>query len=98
MAKKKADGGRLIVFEGPDGVGKSTLSAALVDELRARGRRVELTTFSGKEPGCTAAACGTPSSDLPRKWWRRAAIHGIGRCRFAARASTCGRWRRRRSR
>ncbi|HEV3456480.1 MAG TPA: nucleotide kinase domain-containing protein [Thermoanaerobaculia bacterium] len=51
MAKKKSHGGRLIVFEGPDGVGKSTLSAALAEELRGRSRGVELMTFPGKEPG-----------------------------------------------
>ena len=28
MAKKKPNTGRLIVFQGPDGVGKSTISAS----------------------------------------------------------------------
>ena len=51
MKRKKASSGRLIVFEGPDGVGKSTLSAALAEDLRARDRHVELLTFPGKEPG-----------------------------------------------
>src|SRR5262249_49156463 len=51
MAKTKTSAGRLIVFEGPDGVGKSTLSAALSEDLRSRGRRLKLMTFPGREPG-----------------------------------------------
>ena len=43
--------GRLIVFEGPDGVGKSTISAELVRELSAQGQRAELLTFPGREAG-----------------------------------------------
>ena len=39
--------GRLITIEGLDGAGKSTLAAALAEELRARGERVELL----REPG-----------------------------------------------
>jgi dTMP kinase len=39
--------GRLVTIEGLDGAGKSTLAAALADELRARGERVELL----REPG-----------------------------------------------
>ncbi|WNG21333.1 nucleotide kinase domain-containing protein [Cystobacter fuscus] len=43
--------GRLIVFEGPDGVGKSTISVELVRELSAQGQRAELLTFPGREVG-----------------------------------------------
>lgn len=43
--------GRLIILEGPDGVGKSTLSKDLVRDLNARGERAELLTFPGREPG-----------------------------------------------
>ena len=43
--------GRLIVFEGPDGVGKSTLSQALVDKLTGIGIKCEYRTFPGKETG-----------------------------------------------
>ena len=43
--------GRLIIFEGPDGVGKSTISAAVADELQRLGRDCLLMTFPGREPG-----------------------------------------------
>jgi thymidylate kinase len=43
--------GRLIVFEGPDGVGKSTVSKSILNYLRERGEECELLTFPGKEPG-----------------------------------------------
>lgn len=47
----KSSTGRLIVFEGPDGVGKSTLSAAAAERLRVAGYPCELLTFPGREPG-----------------------------------------------
>ena len=43
--------GQLIVFEGPDGVGKSTLSQALVEKLADIGLSCEYLTFPGKEAG-----------------------------------------------
>ena len=43
--------GRLIVFEGPDGVGKSTLSQALVRRLRAMGLTCDHLSFPGKDEG-----------------------------------------------
>jgi dTMP kinase len=43
--------GRLIVFEGPDGVGKTTLAQALVDELIKRGVLCEYFSFPGRDPG-----------------------------------------------
>ena len=45
------DVGRLIVFEGPDGVGKSTLCQALGDLLRARDLKCEHLSFPGKKVG-----------------------------------------------
>ena len=43
--------GRLIVFEGPDGVGKSTLAQALTNRLVAMGLSCEHLTFPGREEG-----------------------------------------------
>ena len=43
--------GRLIVFEGPDGVGKSSLSKALVEKLITAGVTCKYATFPGKEDG-----------------------------------------------
>ena len=43
--------GRLIVFEGPDSVGKTTLAKALVDELIRRGVPCEYFSFPGRAPG-----------------------------------------------
>jgi thymidylate kinase len=43
--------GKLIVFEGPDGVGKSTLSEALTKNLRAADIPCEHVAFPGKEEG-----------------------------------------------
>ena len=43
--------GRLIVFEGPDGVGKSTLSLALSDRLRAMSLPCQHLSFPGKDAG-----------------------------------------------
>lgn len=45
------DRGRLIVFEGPDGVGKTTLAKALVEELIRRGARCDYFSFPGRDPG-----------------------------------------------
>lgn len=43
--------GRLIVFEGADGVGKSTLARKLVDHLNSRGISCRYFAFPGHEPG-----------------------------------------------
>ena len=42
--------GHLIIFEGADEVGKSTLAAALADELRRNDPDVLLLSFPGREP------------------------------------------------
>jgi dTMP kinase len=43
--------GGLIVFEGPDCVGKTALAKALVDELIRRGLPCEYFSFPGQDPG-----------------------------------------------
>src|SRR4051812_30176325 len=44
--------GSLIVFEGPDGVGKSTIAAAVAQALNSRGAKSKLMSFPGREE-CT---------------------------------------------
>lgn len=43
--------GQLLVLEGPDGVGKSTLAAALADRLREGGLACSVCAFPGNESG-----------------------------------------------
>lgn len=43
--------GRLIVFEGPDGVGKSTIAGRIARSLEPRGQPTVLVTFPGQEAG-----------------------------------------------
>ena len=43
--------GQLFVFEGPDGVGKSTVSSTVLSQLRQNGLDVELLTFPGRAVG-----------------------------------------------
>src|SRR5688500_9577461 len=45
------EAGRLVVLEGPDGVGKSTIAAAIAELASRRGLAVELLSFPGREPG-----------------------------------------------
>lgn len=47
--------GHLIVLEGPDGVGKSTLSQLLVDRLSEAGLVCQSRAFPGNEPGTLGA-------------------------------------------
>ncbi len=48
-------GGKLVVFEGADGVGKSTLARQLRQHLARRGIRCAVFSFPGKEPGTLGA-------------------------------------------
>ncbi len=47
----RAKRGRLIVLEGPDGVGKTTLSHLVADDLRSRGRSAVAMSFPGRSDG-----------------------------------------------
>lgn len=47
--------GRLIVMEGADGSGKTTLAHELVANLKTRGVRAEYLSFPGREPGTLGA-------------------------------------------
>ncbi len=49
--KSRANAGTLIVIEGPDGVGKTTLADLLAAQLRQLGQRVESFSFPGRAPG-----------------------------------------------
>jgi thymidylate kinase len=46
----KPNPGKLIVFEGPDGVGKSTIAAKVATHIEATGERVVIMSFPGNEP------------------------------------------------
>ena len=50
MTEQRAQG-ILIVFEGPDGVGKSTLAGKLTDRLRETGVPCKHVAFPGRQPG-----------------------------------------------
>lgn len=43
--------GKLFVFEGPDGVGKTTLAMSFATHLAARGMECEFMSFPGREVG-----------------------------------------------
>lgn len=51
MTKRNVVSGRLIVFEGPDGVGKSTISRELSRRLQNEGINCELLAFPGRFEG-----------------------------------------------
>lgn len=46
-----ASSGRLIVFEGPDGVGKSTIHAGILERLEAVGEQATGLSFPGRRRG-----------------------------------------------
>ena len=47
----KTDRGCLFVFEGPDGVGKTTIIGKVFSDLAVQGLSVEKLSFPGKKPG-----------------------------------------------
>jgi thymidylate kinase len=48
---RKPSCGHLIVFEGPDGVGKSTIAAGVAEALSRAGARSRVLSFPGKDEG-----------------------------------------------
>lgn len=54
-AASSAGAGHLFVFEGPDGVGKTTLIGAVAQELAVDGYNVAIHAFPGREPGTLGA-------------------------------------------
>jgi len=59
--------GQLIVFEGPDGVGKSTLAGKIASRLRDQGTAVEEASLPGSRPGTLGAHVHRLHHD-PRKY------------------------------
>lgn len=51
MAKNKSKWGKLFVFEGPDGVGKTKISQKIAEHLNSNGENCKLMTFPCKEDG-----------------------------------------------
>lgn len=55
MQKKTLRSGKLLTFEGPDGVGKTTISKQIAEYLNTNGETCQLMTFPGKELGTLGA-------------------------------------------
>jgi thymidylate kinase len=51
MTINKPVGGKLFIFEGPNGVGKTAISQKIVEHLNADGKSCELMTYPGREDG-----------------------------------------------
>jgi thymidylate kinase len=46
-----SEAGRLLVFEGPDGIGKTVLTQRVSEYLNKNGVRCALMSFPGLDPG-----------------------------------------------
>lgn len=55
MLKNKPNQGKLLIFEGPDGVGKTTVSQGISEYLNANGETCKLMSFPEKESGTLGA-------------------------------------------
>ena len=53
--KSRARPGRLVIFEGPDESGKTTVSKLLAEEIYRRGQKCVWLAFPGAEPGTLGA-------------------------------------------
>lgn len=51
MTENKSMWGKLFIFEGPDGVGKTTISQKIAEYLNANSEACKLITFPGKKDG-----------------------------------------------
>ena len=65
MTERPAQG-KLIVLEGPDGVGKSTLSERLTNRLRETGILCEHLAFPGRQPGSLGSLVYDLHHEAPR--------------------------------
>lgn len=65
MSRRSPVRGHLMVLEGPDGVGKSALGAAVAHELRRRGEVVRELAFPGHAPGSLGRAIYALHHSLP---------------------------------
>ena len=76
--------GNLIILEGPDGVGKSTLSMLLYDHLRRKNVECSVHSFPGKDEGTLGALVYALHHDLKRFGVKEAAPESLQLMHIAA--------------